>query len=603
MGKTMGMVPVIGQYIRVKNRWKLYAVKLSLCLCSGVGIGLSVAQGQQKDRLEITSPATDHAIVTDTPAYFRGVADPAGALFINGIEVPVYGTGVFAAPLPLQEGTNELLVWHVLGTDTLRRSIMVVYEKPAPPKPTTGFAIEYARILPGGDLWLRPGDLLQVEMKATPGMEATFYNGIPLFEADTAETGVPGIYRGEYVIRPSDDVADAPVSFSLRDKTTRKTMAVKSDQRLTVLNQSHVLTGLTTSEAPLYYGLGSDRLGGAKMGYLDSLVKLEVTGRMSEMYRVRLSGQAQAYIPVNNVRLQHGAHFRPYSLTGSWSVTSDSTYDFVRIGLDERLPYTHVVRQHPTCIVVDIYGAVSNSNWITQKEGLVAIEDVWYEQVSKDVFRVFIELKKEQLWGYQVGYEGNRLVVRVKPQPDTLDLRGLTVAVDAGHGGSNRGAAGMTGVVEKTLNLAMALKLKAALEAAGSNVIMTRTRDQSVRNSYRLQRFRQSDADLLISIHCNSSRNPMVQGVSTYYRHQAYRPLSQHILGEMRKLGLADFGNVGGFNFTLNAPTELPNVLVEVGFLSNPADEERLLDDAFHEEVAEHIVEGVRGFLKETAGQ
>src|SRR5690606_35386855 len=337
---------------------------------------------------------------------------------------------------------------------------------------------------------------------------------------------------GEYIIKSSDELADASVSFSLHDKTSQKTVTAKSNQRLTVLNQSHVLTGRTTGEAPLYYGLGSDRLGGAKMGYLDSLVKLEVTGRMNDMYRVRFSAQAQAYIPVNTARLQQGAHFRPYSLTGSWSVTSDSTYDFVRIGLDERLPYTHVVQQHPTRIVVDIYGAVSNSNWITQKEGLVAIENVWYEQVSKDVFRAFIELKEEQLWGYQVGYEGNRLVIRVKPQPDTLDLRGLTVAVDAGHGGSNRGAAGMTGAVEKTLNLAMALKLKDALEAAGSKVVMTRTRDQSVRNSYRLQRFRQSDADLLISIHCNSSRNPMVQGVSTYYRHQAYRPLSRHILAE-----------------------------------------------------------------------
>lgn len=561
-----------------------------------------MAQGQQKSRLNVISPVKDRSVIADTPAYFRGIADPSGALFLNGIEVPIYSTGVFAAPLELREGSNELLVWHVLGGDTLRRRMVVVYEKPAPSQQTQGFAIESMRILPGGDLWLQPGDPLQVEMKATPGMDASFYNGAPLFEVDTAEAGVAGIYRGEYIINASDNLADMPVSFLLRDKATQTTITAKSDQRVTVLNQSHVLTGLTTSEAPLYYGLGADRLGGAKMGYLDSLVKLEVTGRMNNMYRVRLSSQAQAYIPVNSLRLQRGAHFRPYSLTGSWSVTTDSTYDFVRIGLAERLPYTHVVQHHPTRIVVDIYGAVSNSNWITQKEGLLAIENVWYEQVSKDVFRVFIELKEEQLWGYQVGYEGNRLVVRVKPQPRTLGLRGLTVAVDAGHGGSNSGAAGMTGAVEKTLNLAIALKLKDVLEAAGSNVIMTRTRDQSVRNSYRLQRFRQSDADLLISIHCNSSRNPMVQGVSTYYRHQAYRPLSRHILAEMRKLGLADFGNVGGFNFTLNAPTELPNVLVEVGFLSNPADEERLLDPAFHDEVAERIVEGVRGFLKEAGG-
>ena len=596
------MAPIGRHRIRMESLWKPYIARLCACILLIASTGVLSALGQSS-RLKITSPAKDNSIVTDTPAYFRGIADPSGSLFLNGIKVPVYGTGVFAALLPLQDGANELQVWHVLGTDTLREQMVVVYEKPAPPQPTKGFAIEYVRILPGGNLWLQPGDPLQVEMKATPGMQATFYNHIPLFEVDTAEAGVTGIYRGEYIIRASDDLADVPVSFSLHDKTPQKTITAKSNQRITVLNQSHVLTGLTIGEAPLYYGLGSDRLGGAKMGYLDSLVKLEVTGRMNNMYRVRLSSQAQAYIPVNSLRLQEGAHFRPYSLTGSWSVTTDSTYDFVRIGLAARLPYTHVVQQHPTRIVVDIYGAVSNSNWITQKEGLVAIENVWYEQVSKDIFRVFIELKEEQLWGYQVGYEGNRLIIRVKPQPDTLDLRGLTVAVDAGHGGSNSGAAGMTGAVEKTLNLAMALKLKAALEAAGSNVIMTRTRDQSVRNSYRLQRFQQSDADLLISIHCNSSRNPIVQGVSTYYRHQAYRPLSRHILAEMRKLGLADFGNVGGFNFTLNAPTELPTVLVEVGFLSSPADEERLLAPGFHDEVAERIVEGVRGFLKEAGGQ
>ncbi len=569
-----------------------------------VGIGLSTAFGQQKKRLNVMSPIKDSAVVADTPVYFRGIADPSGALFLNGNEVPIYSTGVFAAPLHLQVGANELQVWHVSGADTLRKRMVVVYERPQPPQPTAGFSIEHVRILPEGDVWLQPGDALQVEMKATPGMEATFYNGAPLFEADTAETGVAGIYRGEYIVKPSDSLKAQPVLFYLRDGATDKAVSLASSQRVTVLNQPHVLTGLTaTGQAPLYYGLGADRLGGAKMGDLDSLVKLEVTGRMNNMYRVRLSEQTQAYIPVNSLRLQQGAHFRPYSLTGSWSVTSDGTYDFVRIGLGERLPYAHIVQQHPTRIVVDIYGAVSNSNWITQKEGLVAIENVWYEQVSKEIFRVFIELKERQLWGYRVGYEGNRLVIRVKPRPEMLDLRGLTVAVDAGHGGSNRGAAGMTGVLEKDLNLAMSMKLKGALERAGSTVIMTRTRDQSVSNGYRLSKFRQSEADLLISIHCNSSRNPLVQGVSTYYRHHAYRSLSQHILVEMRKLGLADFGNVGGFNFILNVPTEFPTVLVEVGFLSNPADEERLLDPQFHGEVAERIVDGVKGFLAEVDGE
>lgn len=569
--------------------------RYGLLLLSGIPI---FCMGQQA-RLRIIAPAADRVVVADSLAYFRGLADPGGALFLNGQEVKVYGTGVFAAPLPLHEGINELQVWHVVDADTLRKRMVVVYQKPAPPQRTAGFAIEYVRVLPEGDLWLQAGDLLQVEMKATPGMQAAFFRNIPLFEVDSAETGMPGLYRGEYVLQPSDSLAGQQIPFYLRDDATQKTVSVESKQQVTILNQPHALTGLTKArQVPLYYGLGADRLGGAKMGYLDSLVKLEVTGKMNGMYRVRLAEQTQGYVPVNDVRLQQGVHFRPHSLTGSWLVYSDSTNDFVRIGLDERLPYTTIVQQDPTRIVVDIYGAVSNSNWMTQKDGLMAIQNVWYEQLTKEVFRIYIELKEKQLWGYEVGYRGRQLVIRVRPRPAKLDLNRLTVGVDAGHGGSNLGARGLTGVLEKDLNLSMALKLKTALERMGATVLMTRETDQPVENGSRLKRFQRQNPDLLVSIHCNSSGNPMVGGTSTYYRHQAYRPLSQHILAEMRKLGLADFGNVGGFNFMLNAPTEFPSVLVEVAFLSNPADEERLLDTAFHDAVADRIVDGMRNFLE-----
>ncbi|SKB96472.1 N-acetylmuramoyl-L-alanine amidase [Parapedobacter luteus] len=554
---------------------------------------------QQAPKLKVAFPTSDSTIVAEGIAFFKGQADPSGMLFLNGNEVQVYRTGMFAAPLHLTEGDNELHVRYIVGSDTVCRRMVVVYKKPAPPQPTSGFAIDDVRLSMEGDLWLQPGDLLQVEMKASPGMKATFYKGIPLFEVDTADAEVAGIYPGEYVIQPSDSLMEQAIRFVLYDETTQQTVTKDSRQRITVLNQSHALTGLTkTNDVPLFYGLGTDRLGGAKMGYLDSLVKLEITGKMNDMYRLRLSEQVQAYVPIDFVRLQQGVHFRPYSLTGSWMVSSDSTNDFIRIGLNERLPYTAIVQHAPTRIVVDIYGAVSNSNWITQKDSLIAIENVWYEQVSKDVFRVYIETKQPQLWGYDVGYSGTQLVIRVKAQPPKLDLGKLRVAVDAGHGGRNRGATGMTGALEKDLNLSMALKLKTALERIGTTVIMTRETDRSFNNGDRLTWLKAQHPDLLISIHCNASVNPLVQGTSTYYRHHAYRPLSRHILAQLRKLGLADFGNVGGFNFALNAPTGFPSALVEVAFLSNPADEERLLDIGFHDEVAERIVDGLRDFLE-----
>ncbi len=565
------------------------------------------SNAQQRPRLKVVSPAVDSSLVNDTIAYFRGIADPSGALFLNGENVKIYSTGVFAAPLALQDGANELQVSHAIGADTLYKRMVVVYEKPAPPQPTAGFAIESVSILPGGELWLQPGDLLQVEMKATPGMSGTFYTDIPLYEVDSAETGVAGIYRGEYVVQPTDILLNRPLLFSLYDEQTKKQVQVESRERVTFLTQQHTLTGLTTSDqVPLFFGLGSDRLGGARMGQLDQGVKLAITAKMQDMYRVRLSERQQAYIPANRVAIQKGVHFRPYSITGSWMVQKDpgaNGGDRIAIGLQERLPYTSIQQQDPTRIVVDIYGAVSNSNWITQKDSLVAVKNVWYEQVDKDVFRVYIELKEKQLWGYSVGYENKTLVIRVKPTPPMPELRRLTIAVDAGHGGSNRGAVGMTGVLEKDLNLSMALKLKTALQKAGARVIMTRENDRSFNNSERLKWLKLQNPDILVSIHCNSASNPMVQGASTYYRHHAYRPVSQHIYTEMRKLGLADFGNVGGFNFILNAPTEFPSVLVEVAFMSNPEDEERLLEAKFHDDVADSIVDGLRNFLSARGGE
>lgn len=556
------------------------------------------AYGQTKP-LKLLSPRSDSSVVENRITYLRGLGDPSASLWLDDEEVTIYKTGAFAAAISLEEGRNESVLTYVKEGDTLRRHLIFERQVPAPVQPTEGFAISYANVLPGGDLWVRPGDALQVEMKATPGLRATFMDGTPLQEVDTAIAGVAGIYRGEYFVKESDTLDDSPIRFQLHDDASGRTISTFSREKVRVLSQPHALIGTTTGRnIQLSYGLGTDRLGGAKMGFLDQGVKLEINGLVGDMYRVRLSSIRQAYIPVGNLQILPGVHFRPSSLVGSWSVSPDEGHDVVRLRLDERLPYTSVMRNHERLIVVDIYGAVSNTNWITQKQNLQAIQNVWYEQVEKDMFRVFIELKNDVFWGYGVGYEGSQLVIRVKPQPEKLALEGLTVAVDAGHGGSNRGAVSMTGVLEKDLNLEMALKLRRALLREGARVVMTRESDRSVNNAFRVQWAREQNPDILISIHCNASANPMAQGASTFYKHHALRGPSQYIYEEMLTLGLADYGNVGGFNFMLNAPTEFPTVLVETAFMSNPADEEKLVDPEFHTELAESIVRGLKKYLK-----
>jgi N-acetylmuramoyl-L-alanine amidase len=275
----------------------------------------------------------------------------------------------------------------------------------------------------------------------------------------------------------------------------------------------------------------------------------------------------------------------------------------VSVTLEERLPYSSTQELNPTRIIVDVYGAVPNTNWITHHSTGGEVTDVYYTQAGTNTFRITLELAHRHVWWYAIGYEGTRLVIRVRRQPASLDIDDLTIALDAGHGGEHEGALGSTGAMEKDVNLATVLYLKEELEDRGARVLLTRESDSTVSITSRLNGVLASDADMLLSVHANSigvTTDPhAVKGVSTYYKHICYRPLSVHLLGELQKTGLRRFGNVGSFNFRLNSPTELPNALVELAFMSHPEDEMKLLDDEFRRELAERIADGIERFLEE----
>jgi N-acetylmuramoyl-L-alanine amidase len=177
----------------------------------------------------------------------------------------------------------------------------------------------------------------------------------------------------------------------------------------------------------------------------------------------------------------------------------------------------------------------------------------------------------------------------------------LTIAVDAGHGGENDGALGSTGKKEKEITLSVAQHLDSLLRMKGAKVIMTRTKDETVSMMDRTDKILNSGAQLLVSIHANStgtSSDPeLSKGTSAYYRHVGFQSLANILYGKMLELGLDQFGVVGSFNFTLNALTQTPNVLVETAFMSNPEDEMLLLDDNFRTRIAAQISKGLEEFV------
>jgi N-acetylmuramoyl-L-alanine amidase len=249
--------------------------------------------------------------------------------------------------------------------------------------------------------------------------------------------------------------------------------------------------------------------------------------------------------------------------------------------------------------VVDIFGATSNTNWITQMQNVQEIEKLDYEQVADDIFRITIQLKHRQHWGHQIFYQGNNLMIKIKHQPADLSLKKLVIAVDAGHGGTNTGGVGATGVYEKEITMALSTKLQKALEKEGAKVIMTRYAEQFFDNKERILFYRDSLPDLLLSIHLNSSEDPFrAGGTGTFYRYVGFRNLSLDIYKRLLELGLKEYGNTGSFNFMLNSPIEYPNALIETLFLSNLEEEEKILDPVFQQQMVDKIVEGVKDFLE-----
>ena len=359
--------------------------------------------------------------------------------------------------------------------------------------------------------------------------------------------------------------------------------------------------GKSSGKLPsIAYGLGDDRLGGAKMGYIDTNIVLKVIDSIHSLYQVQLSKYHTAYIEKQFIKRDSSIKEKPFYLTNSWKVSgTDTCYDIVAISLDERLPYKSWMEISPSKIMLDIYGVQSNTNWITQLSTLKEIKNVYYNQIEDDVVRVTIELKHQQHWGYSINYKNKALQIKVKRQPESLDIRKLKIAIDAGHGGNNNGTDGIkTKVQEKDYTLLFAKALEKQLKKRGiTNIVMTRLVDTSFDIKDRVLFLQQQNPDLLISLHLNSSSNKDIKGSSTYYKHIGFRPLSQAILKRMQEIKMDEFGNVGNFNFTLNAPTDFVNALLEIGFLSNEEDEKKIVSPKFHIQVATQVYKAITDWL------
>ncbi len=183
------------------------------------------------------------------------------------------------------------------------------------------------------------------------------------------------------------------------------------------------------------------------------------------------------------------------------------------------------------------------------------------------------------------------------------------IVIDAGHGGKDEGTANhKEHYEEKSLTLATAILVQSQLRKLGYKTMLTRQTDVFVPLLKRSELANSHQAKVFISIHYNYSQNPLALGTEVYYyvdkkgfkRTNLSKTLGEELLVNLKTEANIISRGVKVGNFSVIRETKMPAVLIEVGFLSNPKERERLLDPRNRMKIAKGIALGIHSYLNKT---
>lgn len=179
-----------------------------------------------------------------------------------------------------------------------------------------------------------------------------------------------------------------------------------------------------------------------------------------------------------------------------------------------------------------------------------------------------------------------------------IHLKNKTIVVDPGHGGKDQGTEGYKGTQEKSVTIQTALLLSNKLKAAGANVILTRANDSFLSLSSRVRLSHYHSADAFISIHYDSINDTSVRGTTSFYNHPFQKSLASSLHSAIvQSTGLKDRGVRFG-DYHVLRENKRNATLLELGYLSNPAEENLITTDVFQEKAASGIYKGLVKYFK-----
>lgn len=331
-----------------------------------------------------------------------------------------------------------------------------------------------------------------------------------------------------------------------------------------------------------------------------------------------------------------------------------------RVVLDISHPTDHTLftLRNPDRVVIDLHPGVLDSERVRLPAGMGHVRGVRSANQPNGDVRVVLDLKRSvqpaSFYAKPNETYGHRLVVDLKVPGGVVPLktapraggRDVIIAIDPGHGGEDPGAQGRKGTFEKKVVLAISRALKKRIDReSGFTAVLTRDGDYFLTLRQRIEKARQYKANMFVSVHADAFKDVRARGSSVYVlssrgaTDEAARWLAERenaadlvggvslddkddvlasvlldlsqsatisasmkvgedVIQELGRVGRVRRSKVQHAGFVVLKSPDIPSILVETAFISNPQEEQKLRDPVQQNMIAEAIMGGVRGYFR-----
>lgn len=587
---------------------------LGLVLLVAIAIITLPALGTES--LYIAFPPSSYQ-TTASHIFLLGTAPSSGQVLVNGTRIERSPSGHFAPSFPLRLGDNLFRVQY-----QNQQTQINVKRLSTQAQPPIGLAFGKDSLTPSVDIARMPGEIICFSAIAPPkslvwvelgGQTITLLpktqnvqlpsNFAALTQANRPfSQSVAGQYQSCATLPETGASLGQPkYQLTMDGATTSQTAPGK----ISVISPLHLEIAEVTADAGVARsGPSTDY---SRLTPLPKGTQAAITGREGKWLRLDYGG----WIDSAETRISSGA-VPPRSLIRS--ILARQVQGTTEVSFPLQVPVPVSVQQSDRTLTLTLYNTTAQTDVIHLDDDPVISRLDW-QQIAPNQVQYTFNFKQKQQWGYKLRYDGTTLILSLQhppqigavseyPNQSSLALSGIKIILDPGHGGTDSGTSGPTGLNEKDVTLTMAKLVREQLIAKGATVYLTRAEDKSVSLVERVAMIDKLGAAISISIHYNSlpddGDTQHVQGMGAFwYNAQAHSLavfMQNYIVDQLKRPKYGVFWD----NLALTRPTSTPSVLLELGFMSNPVEFEWVVNSQEQKKLAIAIADGITQWFSTT---